>query len=407
MGNINSCGWSDVDTVSFSCGWPVCTHPIQTWDYTANVSTSATTATIFGSYNTATVQNVYIIYSGVTYRPTLTNGSYSLTLNNVVVNTLQSAVVYFTAKDVYCKEISLHVSFTCNHWGGWCSYPITDVMLNYNSGAVVTSSGITLQWTVVWYGKEYTINGMSGSIVNGVFSRNLSLVSGNNTFVIQVYSQDTLNCSVFTKTITIVYQPNTSVNFCTGFTLTNLTPLNNLITTDSEIRIQWTVSIVSWTKITISPTNSELLISTWWVFSGLFSLNLGTQTFTITAKNASGCEASQAISITRNSVTWGWWFWGWWGSNYCGDGVKRSTEQCDDGNYRNGDGCDSNCYIEKNTVSTWSVQTPIVKRTITTRSVISTPLNLTTVQDPVILPKTGWIQDIFIFLLQIMQSLFA
>jgi hypothetical protein len=182
-------------------------------DYTANVSTAGTTATIFGTYNPITVASIYVVYSGVAYTTgnglVMNNGNYSIVLQNVVVNTLQSATVYFVSKYDTCVTQSRVVSFTCNH-GGACNYPVSNIVLNYSSGQVVTTSGITLQAMVVGYGKTYSINGVTGDVVNGQFSRTLALTSGANTFVVQVTSQDQSNCSPMTKTIVIYYQPGTT-----------------------------------------------------------------------------------------------------------------------------------------------------------------------------------------------------
>jgi hypothetical protein len=152
--------------------------PIATGDYIANVTTAGTTATIFGTYNVNTVSNVYVVYSGNSYQAILTNGTYTLNINNIPVNSAQSAVVYFTAKDTLCPNPkSIVVNFSCNQNGNGCSYPITDVVLNYTNGAVVTTNTITLNAMVVGYGKEYSINGVTGLVVNGAFSRTLSLIT--------------------------------------------------------------------------------------------------------------------------------------------------------------------------------------------------------------------------------------
>jgi cysteine-rich repeat protein len=131
----------------------------------------------------------------------------------------------------------------------------------------------------------------------------------------------------------------------------------------------------------------------------------------VKAMNASGCEISQSITVTRNSS--GGWGGGTifigGGNNYCGDGVRRSTEQCDDGNNRNGDGCDMNCYLETVAkVSSWVVTNPLQKKIIAKNLPKTSPvLRLGTIVAPTILPKTGGIQDILAFLLQLIQSVIA
>jgi hypothetical protein len=88
---------------------------------------------------------------------------------------------------------------------------------------------------------------------------------------------------------------------CSGLSFTSLSPVNSTSTYDGTIVIQGTVNIVSGTKVVVSPTNAELTVTSGGVFSGLFSLNIGTQTFVVKAMNASGCEISQSITVTRNS----------------------------------------------------------------------------------------------------------
>jgi hypothetical protein len=92
--------------------------------------------------------------------------------------------------------------------------------MNYQSGSVVTTNTINFVVSNIdGYAVEYNINGTTGSVSNGTFSRSLSLVTGKNTFTVQLISQDKANCSPLTQTIDIYYNPPV-VAICSGLSIT-------------------------------------------------------------------------------------------------------------------------------------------------------------------------------------------
>lgn len=85
----------------------------------------------------------------------------------------------------------------------------------------------------------------------------------------------------------------------------------------------------------------------WWSWSTAWSTAGGSSTAWGTSSGGGGSgSTSWGGDSTWGTTTAAVSFNYGWGTNSCGDGVVRTSEECDDGNITNGDGCTSNCFKE-------------------------------------------------------------
>lgn len=229
---------------------------------------------------------------------------------------------------------------------GICEAPVSGLAVtSHTNNQQVTGNTVTLSGVVSGNVSAVTVNGNAAAVSGGVWTITANLQSGTTTFTINAYSTDA-DCTPVTTTL-ILNTPNGGGNYCE--ILVGLTFLSGQSTTVNSSTSTYTIYGKVNTGVSVMFGSSSIAVDASGNFNVTVTLVNGTNTFTFVGSEDT-CTVSKTITIVRNTNNGGSNGGGTngygGGTNSCGDGIVRNSEQCDDGNTVNGDGCDNNCRFD-------------------------------------------------------------
>ncbi|USN54678.1 MAG: hypothetical protein H6765_09380 [Candidatus Peribacteria bacterium] len=217
----------------------ICVDPITSLSissHTDNEVVTSSPVTLYGSV-LGGVDHVAVVVNGTSYPATI-NGTVWVAANIPVQLGNNTFKVTAYPSDADCSPVTKEITLV--YKVDVCVDPITNLTITTpTNGATTTGSSIVVTGTVSATAAQVKVNGVTASLVNGVYEATVSLAPGVNVITVIAYPTDD-DCDTVQKTVSVTRETEEVCEDIVNLVITE--PTDGTSTRKNSIVVEGTVS---------------------------------------------------------------------------------------------------------------------------------------------------------------------